>query len=64
MDVLLDGLLEGCESLEDIFGKQFGPQVLTRVCAIDITICPQCGGSLTFLAAIEDSAVIVKILAH
>ncbi len=26
--------------------------------------CPQCGGPLTLLAAIEDPAVIVKILAH
>ena len=32
--------------------------------AIDITTCPQCGGALTLLAAIEDPAVIVKILAH
>ncbi len=26
--------------------------------------CPQCGGPLTLIAAIEDPAVIVKILAH
>ena len=39
-------------------------QLLKRVFAIDITICPQCGGPLTILAAIEDPAVIVKILAH
>jgi len=32
--------------------------------AIDITTCPQCGGPLTILAAIEDPSVIVKILSH
>ena len=26
--------------------------------------CPQCDGPLTLIAAIEDPAVIVKILAH
>ena len=39
-------------------------QLLKRVFAIDITTCPQCGGPLTILAAIEDPAVIAKILAH
>ena len=39
-------------------------QLLTRVFAIDITTCPQCGGALTLLAAIEDPAVISKILSH
>ncbi len=39
-------------------------QLLKRVFAIDITTCPQCGGTLTILAAIEDPAVIVKILSH
>ncbi len=39
-------------------------QVLKRVFAIDITTCPQYGGPLTLIAAIEDPAVIVKILAH
>jgi len=39
-------------------------QLLKRVFAIDITACPQCGGTLTLLAAIEDSAVIIKILTH
>jgi hypothetical protein len=32
--------------------------------AIDITTCPQCGGPLTILAAIEDPAVIGKILSY
>ncbi len=39
-------------------------QLLKRVFAIDITTCPQCGGPLTILAAIEDPTVIAKILAH
>ncbi len=39
-------------------------QLLKRVFAIDITTCPQCGTPLTILAAIEDPAVISKILTH
>ena len=39
-------------------------QLLKRVFAIDITTCPQCGGTLTILAAIEDPTVIGKILRH
>ncbi len=39
-------------------------QLLKRVFAIDLTACPQCSGLLTILAAIEDPAVIVKILTH
>jgi len=32
--------------------------------AIDITTCPQCGGALTILAAIEAHPVIGKILSY
>ncbi len=39
-------------------------QLLKRVFAIDLTTCPQCGGPLTLLAAIDDPAVIIKILSH
>ena len=39
-------------------------QLLKRVFAIDLTTCPQCGGPLTLIAAIEDPSVIVKILNH
>jgi len=38
--------------------------LLKRVFAIDLTTCPQCGGTLTLLAAIEDPTVIIKILTH
>jgi hypothetical protein len=31
---------------------------------IDIARCPHCGGALRIIAAIEEPAVIVKILAH
>lgn len=39
-------------------------QLLKRVFAIDMTTCPQCGGPLTILSAIEDPTVIIKILTH
>jgi hypothetical protein len=39
-------------------------QLLKRVFAIDITTCPQCGGPLTILAAIEDPSMIIKILSY
>ena len=39
-------------------------QLLHRVFAIDMAACPQCDGPLTLIAAIEDPAVIVKILSH
>ncbi|MBA2594621.1 MAG: transposase [Gammaproteobacteria bacterium] len=39
-------------------------RLLKRVFDIDIGQCPQCGGPLTILAAIEDPTVIDKILSH
>ena len=39
-------------------------QLLKRVFQIDMKTCSSCGGPITLLAAIEDPAVIVKILAH
>ena len=39
-------------------------QVLKRVFAIDLTSCPQCSGPFTLIAAIDDPAVVAKILAH
>jgi len=38
--------------------------LLKRVFDIDIEQCPQCGGTLTILAALEDPPVIAKILTH
>ena len=32
--------------------------------AIDVEHCPQCGGALKIIAAIEELAVIAKILTH
>lgn len=37
---------------------------LKRVFNIDVTICSRCGGAVSIIACIEDSAVINKILAH
>ena len=39
-------------------------RLLKRVFDIDIEHCPHCGGTLNIIAAIEDPAVITKILAH
>ena len=39
-------------------------RLLKRVFDIDSEQCPQCGGTLTILAAIEDPPVIAKILTH
>ena len=39
-------------------------RLLERVFGIDIEHCPQCGGDLKIIAAIEEPAVIVKILTH
>ena len=39
-------------------------RLLKRVFEIDIEQCPQCGGTLKFIAAIEHPPVITKILTH
>ena len=39
-------------------------RLLKRVFGIDLEHCPQCGGDLKIIAAIEEPAVIVRILTH
>ena len=39
-------------------------RLLTRVFDIDLEHCPQCGGDFKIIAAIEEPAVIVRILTH
>jgi uncharacterized protein with PIN domain len=39
-------------------------RLLKRVFDIDIERCPQCGGKLKLIAAIEEPAVIERILTH
>ena len=39
-------------------------RLLKRVFDIDIELCPQCGGALKIIAAIEAPAVIAKIFTH
>ena len=39
-------------------------RLLKRVFDIDIEHCPDCGGELKIIAAIEDPGVIVRILSH
>ena len=39
-------------------------RLLKRVFGIDIEHCPQCGGTLKIIAAIEEPAVIGRILTH
>jgi len=39
-------------------------RLLKRVFDIDIERCPQCGGKLKIIAAIEEPAVIERILTH
>ena len=39
-------------------------RLLKRVFDIDLEHCPGCGGALKIIAAIEEPAVIVRILTH
>ncbi|MCX7136528.1 MAG: hypothetical protein NTW47_07775 [Proteobacteria bacterium] len=39
-------------------------RLLKRVFGIDLEHCPLCGGALKIIAAIEEPAVIVRILTH
>ncbi len=55
---------DGDLSSASTWARMSWAQLLKRVFAIDMAACPQCGGPLTLLAAIEDPSVIVKILSH
>ena len=39
-------------------------ELLKRVFQIDLTTCPDCGGTLRFIAAIMERSVVEKILTH
>ena len=39
-------------------------ELLKRVFQIDITVCPDCGGALNFIATIMERKVVIKILNH
>jgi hypothetical protein len=39
-------------------------ELLKRVFQVDLTTCPDCGGTLKFIAAIMDPAVVEQILTH
>ena len=39
-------------------------RLLKRVFDVDVEHCPNCGGALKIIAAIEDPPVIIKILSH
>jgi hypothetical protein len=39
-------------------------RLLKRVFDVDVEHCPNCGGALKIIAAIDDPPVIVKILSH
>ena len=50
------------EPVHDASARMNWARLLKHVFAIDVEHCPQCGGALKIIAAIEAPAVIAKIL--
>ena len=64
LDVLQQATAPACDHAQGAPARLSWARLLKRVFDIDIEHCPNCGGSLKIIAAIEDPPVIVKILAH
>lgn len=58
-------VMEPLEFMERLAAPRMSwARLLKRVFDIDTEHCPNCGGALKIIAAIEDPPVIVKILSH
>jgi hypothetical protein len=53
-----------CEHARGASVRMSWARLLKRVFDIDIERCPQCGGNLKIIAAIEEPALIERILTH
>jgi len=53
-----------CDHAQGAPARMSWARLLKRVFDIDIEHCPNCGGALKIIAAIEDPPVIIKILSH
>ena len=53
-----------CEHAPGASARMSWARLLKRVFDIDIERCPRCGGNLKIIAAIEEPAVIERILTH
>jgi hypothetical protein len=58
------GKATGTTGHSDRSNRSGWAQLLRKVFSLDLEHCPNCGGALKIIAAIEDPAVIVKILTH
>ena len=60
----MPGAPQNTSAPEDEHAHGASAYLLRRVFDIDLEHCQQCGGELTIIAAIEEPAVIVRILTH